>query len=676
MTHNSRRAALLFTLALLVAAAPASAQFASQWTNAHVGSQLLSTHVAYDDKHDVYLQVTSGSDQSAVMGRFVSADGQSLGSAFVIGTRRNVFSGESKVAYSRGTSDDVFLVIYWSDANGASTFAQRVRYTGTGTTGGALLGDYIPVSPFSLGSECVSKPNDVIYNPVAQRFLVSYEEFPRTGGCAYGGLGVDIMVRSFGADGSALTNAVNVTAALGDQRASALALDWQRNSYGVVFEGDRPGTEGLVRTGIFLKRLDGTTGAPTTTGNPSFFTFWEGRLQENPTMFARQPAIAYLPESDAFVVAYVVPQFYSGVSEVLSNALLSSESPSDQFPCCGAVRPSSFPFSSPGIGDLNVSMDYEPISRKIVFVGTGTDTVARMAIMDRTYGLATTFIIDSGIGPATAPVRAAEGGFGVASLNTDSRGRLKGFQFAPASSPGPRFVTADVRAALESPSGPQSSGSLTMTGYALDTHATAGCGVDFVDVYAFPSGAASIFVGRVTSFISRPDVRTALALPAQFANCGFSVDTGRLPAGSYTLAAFPHSSVTSQFSGTQTTNISIPSQPYSYIDTPANGSTQGSAFTVSGWALDLGAGSGPGVDTIHIWAFRDGGGASPQFFLGTQTARPDVAAAVGSSQFTNSGFTANITGLTSGTWDIVVFGHSSVTGAFQPNPAVVRVTVP
>jgi hypothetical protein len=659
MTHNSRRAALLFTLAFLVVAAQASAQYPTQWSAAPTGSQVQSTHLAYDNKHDVFLQVTSGGDQTAVMGRFVSRLGESLGDSFVIGTRRNIFSGEAKVAYSLGTSDDVFMVIYWSDANGATTFAQRVRYTGTGASGGTLVGDYIPVSPFSLGPDCVSKPNDVVYNPVAQRFLVSYEEYPRREGCAYGGNGVDIMVRSFGVDGTALTDAVNITAAAGDQRTSVAAIDWERNLYMVAYVGDRPGTQGAVDLGVFVRNLGGTTGQPLSS---THLTVRTG--------LSTDPAITYAPEADECLVTFTA-HFSSGppnVSGVFISTTRTVDTPIG-LPGHGALLWGS------GVEEGQSSIEYDWSIRKLVYTARISPNRLWMKVLEPSANMFPVPHTQLRTDARGATLRAGDGALmGISYVNDDGTARLIGLQGTPGLNPGPRFLSADVRAALESPSGAQSSGSFTITGYALDTHATGGCGVDFVDVYAFPSGSASIFIGRVTSFTARPDVRTALALPAQFANCGFSVNSGRLPAGTHTLAAFPHSSVTSQFSGTQTSNISIPSQPYSYIDTPANGSTQGSAFTVSGWALDLGAGSGPGVDTIHIWAFRDGGGASPQFFLGTQTARPDVATAVGSSQFTNSGFTANITGLTSGTWDIVVYARSTVSGVF--NPRVVRVVIP
>ena len=108
------------------------------------------------------------------------------------------------------------------------------------------------------------------------------------------------------------------------------------------------------------------------------------------------------------------------------------------------------------------------------------------------------------------------------------------------------------------------------------------------------------------------------------------------------------------------------------IDVPANGARVGATFLVGGWALDLNAPSGTGVDTIHIYAYPAGGGGP--VFLGVPTLggiRPDVGAAFG-SQFTPSGYNLQVSSLPPGTWDIVVYVHSSVSGAFDA-AQVVRV---
>jgi hypothetical protein len=111
------------------------------------------------------------------------------------------------------------------------------------------------------------------------------------------------------------------------------------------------------------------------------------------------------------------------------------------------------------------------------------------------------------------------------------------------------------------------------------------------------------------------------------------------------------------------------------LDMPgANSTVPGEGFEIGGWAVDLGAPSGTGVDIVHAWAFPAAGGAP--IFVGAArygSPRPDVGAAAGSSQFNNSGF--NLIGaLAAGTYDLHVFAHSTVTGTFN-NERSVRIAV-
>jgi hypothetical protein len=109
------------------------------------------------------------------------------------------------------------------------------------------------------------------------------------------------------------------------------------------------------------------------------------------------------------------------------------------------------------------------------------------------------------------------------------------------------------------------------------------------------------------------------------------------------------------------------------IDTPANGATVHGPFAISGWAFDEHP-TNTGLDAIHAWAFPVAGG-SP-VFGGVATLnlpRPDVAALFG-AQYAQAGFSVNVAGLAPGVYDVVVFGHSSVSGAFNLQ-RVVRITL-
>jgi hypothetical protein len=110
------------------------------------------------------------------------------------------------------------------------------------------------------------------------------------------------------------------------------------------------------------------------------------------------------------------------------------------------------------------------------------------------------------------------------------------------------------------------------------------------------------------------------------------------------------------------------------IDSPRAQQDIAQPFHILGWAADLDAAVGTGIDTLHAWAYPLAGG--PPVFLGVPASggiRPDVAAVHG-DQFRESGFWLAVQGLPHGNYDIAVFPWSNVTGAFAP-PKVVQVTV-
>lgn len=97
-------------------------------------------------------------------------------------------------------------------------------------------------------------------------------------------------------------------------------------------------------------------------------------------------------------------------------------------------------------------------------------------------------------------------------------------------------------------------------------------------------------------------------------------------------------------------------------------------FVVAGWALDLAATSGAGVDVVDVWAYPSTG--APAIFVGeshTGGARPDVGMAFGAS-FSTSGYGLVVRGLTPGSYTLAVFEHSLVLGGFAP-ARVVRLQI-
>ena len=79
------------------------------------------------------------------------------------------------------------------------------------------------------------------------------------------------------------------------------------------------------------------------------------------------------------------------------------------------------------------------------------------------------------------------------------------------------------------------------------------------------------------------------------------------------------------------------------IDVPSEAAVVSQPFEFGGWAANVrGFGGGPGVLTVHVWAFPTSGG--DPIFVGSNYGRPrsDVAALFGSS-YLNSGYQMTVT---------------------------------
>jgi hypothetical protein len=207
--------------------------------------------------------------------------------------------------------------------------------------------------------------------------------------------------------------------------------------------------------------------------------------------------------------------------------------------------------------------------------------------------------------------------------------------------------------------------SFVVSGWAVDLASSAGPGVDAIHVYAFPDGGSPIFLGVAAYGFARNDVAAAFG-KAAFANSGFSLQAGGLAPGRYTLVVYSRSTVSGTFTSvTQPIVARPPGEPFMSVDAPFSGMTVGSTFHVIGWAIDRDAASGPGVDAIHVWAFPSNGG-SPMFVgaAGYGGPRSDVGQAFG-AQFTNSAFDLAANDLPAGSYQLVVFARSTVTGTFN-----------
>jgi hypothetical protein len=214
-----------------------------------------------------------------------------------------------------------------------------------------------------------------------------------------------------------------------------------------------------------------------------------------------------------------------------------------------------------------------------------------------------------------------------------------------------------------------------ISGWAVDTGASSGTGIDAVVCWAYPkNGAPAILAGVASYGHPRPDVGAWLG--STFTPSGYGL-MGKLPDGAYTLVIYAHSTVTGSWGTPKTLDATVKgpvSNPRMWVDLPAQNQTLSQNILIAGWSLDQGSPGGTGVDALHVYAYP-AGSTSPTFLGVAQygAARPDVATAFGSSRFTNCGFHL-VASLPPGTYTLVVFSHSTVTGTFN-NTMVVRVVV-
>ncbi len=113
------------------------------------------------------------------------------------------------------------------------------------------------------------------------------------------------------------------------------------------------------------------------------------------------------------------------------------------------------------------------------------------------------------------------------------------------------------------------------------------------------------------------------------------------------------------------------------IDLPADEALT-APINVQGWAIDRASAVDSGIDAVHVYAWPNPGSGTAPLFLGaadsTRMPRPDIAAIFG-AQFRDSGYSVGVCCLKSGTYQLAVYGHSSITESLAwSRPAPSRYT--
>ena len=224
----------------------------------------------------------------------------------------------------------------------------------------------------------------------------------------------------------------------------------------------------------------------------------------------------------------------------------------------------------------------------------------------------------------------------------------------------PHRPPAPVRHLLDAPANNSTVAvPFTVRGWAINRSAAADR-IDAVHVRVPANGGAPIFLGAATTAVRVTSARfTAPSSPLRI-----HVERRRAAAGTYTVTVRSQRDHCTFDAARTTITVTAPSATALYVIAGATG--RHSAFEVVGWAADLGAPSGTGVDAIQFYV-QPNGTPAPGTFVGAGTygiARGDVGAILG-PQFTNVGFHFTITGMGPGSGVINAYAHSTVTGGFS-----------
>ena len=297
--------------------------------------------------------------------------------------------------------------------------------------------------------------------------------------------------------------------------------------------------------------------------------------------------------------------------------------------------------------------------------GNGTLTIGAAASctwsIDASALPGLTVTTSSGTGPATVP-------FSLGSAAAPRRGSIRiGGRSVAVEQIQPYMNIDEPGAVAQQP--------FVVRGWAIELSATPGTAspaaptVSSVNVWAWPmNGGAPRFLGVTSAARLRPDIATVFG--SAYGSAEFLLPVQGLPGGTYTIVVYAQSARIGTFTQEQGVVVTVQSGSRIAIDAPSTSVPR--TFVVSGWAADVSAATGPGVDLVHVWAYPASGAGA--IWVGAAAyggARADIAALYGES-FRPSGYSLNAA-LPPGSYTLVVFARSTVTGEFSATTAPLTV---
>jgi hypothetical protein len=625
--------------------------------------------IAFDATSNVYLSVSANPN---LRGRFLNASGTPMGSAFDI-DQRGATQQVPRVAWSPNAGSNGAFLVTWLDYQFTDRSQIWGRLVAPGTNGAANF-----VSPEFLISDANEDVHPemgaaVSYSTQSQVFLVVYRDGPN----------FNLRGQRVSNTGTKVGAEIAVTNTPYWEAEPTIAYNPDRDEFLVAYFAEPVDRQGQALT-VPVRASDGAvTRAPVAFGGGAFITV---------------PQVEYDAKTKQYLAAYFT---YKPGAMFEARWLQADGTPDpnrglfpivtgygsyDGFHLVRNPRTESYLAAFHGLNEDDVAVEVN---------SAGTPTAPFRA----TFSCPTCSGINVGRGsgnfnPRIAASSAAPNWFLVASRSFTeivaqkfvgvelNNGGGSGGGGGGGGGPVPPSVVSNPKMVLDLPHDnstmPQP---FTVAGWAIDLAATTTSGVSRIDVWAFPTaGGAPQFLGHPTYGHARPDVANYFG-GSQYTNSGFGSTMSGLVPGNYIIRAFAYSTIAGQFNAAHERWVTLQGNAHMALDLPSvnHSTTPGTTFRVAGWALDLSAATGTGVDTVHVWAFRNPDSAAPQpIFLGIASlghARPDVRAYFGAStEFTNSGFNLVTSLPQSGTYDIIAFGHSTVSNAFTI-AKVRRVTV-
>jgi hypothetical protein len=649
MTKTVRRAIALTFMFLATAAGANAAAVRSGASLAAIIAVTRGTNVAYDSINKVYLVVSA---HGLVQGRFIAANGTPIGGQFVIQANQAIFTAFPRVKFSPDANGGAggFLVT-WSASdipNNASLHGRMVAY-GQG-------GPYGPDNQLSVDGTWWEEGSYIAYSTVSREFLVVFRQFG-----TYNIRGVRVDNNAAPLAAGFVLSAINQF-----EDNPSVAYNPNSNQYLICWKGyNDPARFGFVdckfllagtntnMSGAIRVTQSAATYITDTTYNPStnqFLVTWDagvgifGRIVGADASLPGGP----FPVSSIFHAYDGLSVGYNGISRSFFMVSHDARCPSNAAVCED--------------GGVELADSGSPIDNGFVVTATGAK------------GSFYPTIAPSVDAPNWLVTTSANFAFAAVQLVT---GTASGGGPAPTPGPAPPPVSNAIFA-VDTPTNNLTvpSSGFQIGGWAADTGAPAGTGIDVVAVFAYPaSGAPAILVGTASYGSSRPDI--AGWLGPRFMPSGFNM-VGTLAPGAYSLVIYAHSTISNAWTAPKLIPITVTgpiSNPRMNVDAPiVNQNTSGN-LQIVGWSLDLGAPADVGVSTVHVWA-APAGNPSAAIFLGAAPVgdvRPDVGAAFGSSRFTPSGWHLGTSALTRGQWVLYVFSLSDI-GGFN-NTMVIPINV-